>query len=110
MKSRPHDPQLCDHLVMEVIGREWNATRLAADDPGLSTDLGSRAIPEALECEPDTGPLGFTMVGPLLDARRPGRPTCGRCGSPLVTQATRPADLAALPVFCDGRCEIDVEF
>jgi hypothetical protein len=68
MKSRPHDPALCDHMVIEVADWSWWVTPLASDDPGLEC-----AIPEALECEPDTGPLGFTVIGPAQDPRPPAK-------------------------------------
>lgn len=82
-----------------MTGRELVAARLA--EPDIS------AIPMAAAefDEVDTGPLGFTMVGPLMPARRPGHRTCRKCGATVVGGVwLAVARLQSIPV-CDGRCE-----
>lgn len=58
---RPHDPSLCDHLVVELVGGYVRSARLPLDE--------AICVPAALESFPETE--GVTMVGPLMPARRP---------------------------------------
>ena len=60
---RDHDPSLCDCLVLEVVGLEWD-TAWVVDDPDAPDDLFDT---------PDTEPLGFTVIGPLLQPKAPAR-------------------------------------
>lgn len=71
---KEHDPSLCDYLLVEEVvtrgGLRVSAIFLAPEHP--DDEQGDRiGVPESLDCEPDTGPLGFTMVGPLMEPRPP---------------------------------------
>lgn len=72
---RPHDPALCDCLLLEVVSLEWDTAWVNVGDE-LDDDLVD-VVPPALDtgafADHDTGPLGFTVVGPLLPAKRPAR-------------------------------------
>ncbi|HKQ65977.1 MAG TPA: hypothetical protein VJZ73_13265 [Methylomirabilota bacterium] len=69
---RDHDPALCDCLVLELVGD--HATSAFVHEPVYDDDdeMVPPPIPEFTD-EHDTGPLGFTVVGPLLSPRKPAR-------------------------------------
>lgn len=83
MYSRPHDSTLCGYLVLEVstapgspvaTSSAWVASTAAEGDAGELVPAPLTLFPD----EGDTGPLGFTIVGPLMSPRRPSRPRSGR--------------------------------
>jgi hypothetical protein len=81
--TREHDPTLCDCLVIEpampsdgdipfglpesVMGWSASWVKVGHELDGQGEDDG---VPKAAE-DYNTGPLGFTVIGPLLSPRRP---------------------------------------
>lgn len=107
---RDHDPALCDYMVVEE-RMEWGrsvvrSTQMTLTAPAASEEFDDDDMP--------TDPGRHTIIGLLGTERRPAapasehaNPVCKTCGAPYVDELT-PADQIP-PVWCDGRCELDVE-
>ncbi len=88
---REHEASLCDCLVLEVVGADGVSAWVDVGEE-LDDDLVDM-VPPALDAgcfaEHDTGPLGFTVIGPLLPAKRPAR---------AISATAQRVDAAAVPI------------
>lgn len=78
---RAHDPALLDCLVLELAGER--VTSAFVHEPEL--DDGDEMVPPPIPQftdEHDTGPLGFTVIGPLLSPRRPAKAWVAKTRAP----------------------------
>ena len=102
---RDHDPTLCDYMVVEE-RMEWGRSVVRSLQLALTVADAS----ESFDDDEKTNP-GNTLVGPLLgEDRRPAaphHPVCTTCGAPYADELTPASEIP--PVWCDGRCELDVE-
>lgn len=122
MKEYPHNPNLCDYLVMDTVLDDGPVVEALDDGPALAgakvtllaaPDEAAPAGSEGFD-DDDTEVSMRTSMGYAASGRAPARPPdetavldlCPRCSAPLVTQATHPAVLAMLPVRCDGKCAL----